>query len=95
MSLISEGASISTNTTDPLNTIMGWQKSQTTTDYNTMEIIGNKPGFFDGIGALLSADFFFWTGDWAIYRTIIWSPIIATIIVGLILTFFMVFSKSI
>jgi len=93
--LISEGAAISTNTTDPLNTVMGWQTSQTTSDYNTMEIIGNKPGFFNGIGTLLSADWAFWKGDWEIYRIIIWSPIVATIVVGLILTFFAVFTKSI
>jgi len=94
MTVISEGASLSTNTTDPLNTVMGWQTSQTTTDLNTMEIIGNKPGFFEGIGQIIKMDQSFWTGDWSIYRLIIWSPIFVTVIVGLILTFFLVFTKN-
>lgn len=96
VTLIGEGAVITANETSVLNKVMGWQQTSTQTDWNLLTFVGNTSKLFAGIWKMLWMDFSFWTdsGGWDIVRIAIASPIIATIVVGLILTFFSIFSKN-
>lgn len=93
VTLIGQGAVITANETSVFNKVMGWQQTTTETDWNLLSIIGGLPTFFAGVWKMLWMDFSFWTdpGGWDIVRIIIASPFIATIVVGLIFTFFTVF----
>ena len=96
VTLVGEGAVISSNETNVLNKVMGWQQTSTQTDWNLLTFVGNTSGFFSGIWKMLWMDFSFWTqpGGWDIVRIAVASPFIATIVVGLIFTFFSIFSKN-
>ena len=97
ITLIGEGAVISANETNVLNKVLGWQEVKTETDLSPMSYIGNLPNLFSGIMTMLFMNFSFWkdSGPWDMVRMAIAPPIIATIVIGLIITFFSLFSKNV
>lgn len=92
VTLIGEGAVISSNQTNILNSVLGWQQTTESTSINFVTFIGGMPQFLSGIQKMLWMDFSFWRDSgWDIVRMGVVSPIIAIIVIGLVIAFFSLF----
>lgn len=90
-----EGSFISANETSVLNQLMGWQEITSQESWWPVKFIGALPDFFNGIFRLLTFDFAFFYGGWELVRLVLLAPIIATVVFGLIIMFFGLFSKEV
>lgn len=92
---ILEGIVVGENETTVLNQIMYWKQARSEESWNAIDIIMTPINFLSGIFRLLTFDFAFFQGPWELVRYICLSPIIATIVFGLILIFFSVLQRGV
>ena len=76
-----------------MNSLLVWQGVGTEESWGTWDIVSFVPQYF---GALFKAaiwDFSFITGGWIYIKWIIWAPLMAMFVWGLIITFLTIFQK--
>ena len=93
--LMAEGITVSGNETTVLNQVMFWQQVRSDETWTPVTVVATPINFLTGLFRLLTFDFCFFEGQWEYVRYIILSPIIGTIVMGMIITFFGIFSRTV
>ena len=94
LGLVIEAGVVGPGEQSTLNSLMVWQKIGTEESWGFWEIISLVPGFF---GALFDAalwEFAFITGGWVYIKWLIWAPLTAMFVWGLVITFLSIFQKT-
>jgi len=88
-----EEGSVGPGEQSTLNTLMVWQQVGSEEAWGTLDIIAFVPEYF---GALFSAamwNFSFIDGAWIYLKWVIWAPLMAMFVWGLVMTFVAIFQK--
>ena len=93
--LVIEGQAISTNETTVLNQIMSWQQVTSYEDITPLQFFGMIQQFGEGLFRLITLDFPQLSGPWELLRLIVWGPIIAYVVYGLVILFIGFFQKNV
>ena len=76
-----------------LNTLLVMQQVGSEEAWGTLEIIAFIPEYFQALWSAAIWDFAFLTGVWIYIKWIIWAPLMAMFIWGLVITFITIFQK--
>lgn len=90
-----EGTLLGANESATLNGLMTWTRIFSEQDFGILELIASTPAFFISLFNMLTFNFSFFQGDWELVRWIILSPIIASIVWGLVSMFIPNWQRSI
>lgn len=93
LGLVIEDSMVGPGQQSTLNALMVWQKIGTEEAWGFWDIIGFVPQYF---GALFKAaiwDFAFIDGAWIYIKWIIWAPLMAMFVWGLVISFLTIFQK--
>lgn len=93
LGLVIEDGTVGPDEQSILNSLMVWQQIGTEEAWGFWEIVSFVPGFF---GALFDAaiwKFSFLTGGWIYIKWLIWAPLMAMFVWGLVITFISIFQK--
>jgi hypothetical protein len=78
-----------------LNRLLFWQEIQTEQTWGFFTVVGAVPGFFGALFDMFTFNFSFLQTDWGIiFRLLIFSPFIAMIVYGLIMTVISIFQAA-
>jgi len=93
LGLIIEQGTIGSSHQSTLNTLLLWRQVGSEESWGMLDIIAFVPNYF---GALFKAaiwDFAFIQGGWIYVKWIIWTPLMAMFVWGLVMTFVSIFQK--
>ena len=93
LGLVMEEGVVAAGERSTLNTLLVWQQVGSEESWGTLDIVAFVPEYF---GALYSAaiwNFAFLEGGWIYVKWIIWAPLMAMFIWGLVITFITIFQK--
>ena len=90
-----EGSTLGVNETGVLNNLMSWSEVSTSEAWGPLKVIAALPDFFKSVFDLMTLDFAFFDGHWELVRWLLFAPLMATVVFGLIITFIGVYQRSI
>jgi len=93
LGLVMEEGVVGASEQSTLNTLLVWQQVGSEEAWGTLDIVAFVPQYF---GALFKAavwDFAFLDGQWIYIKWIVWAPLMAMFIWGLVITFITIFQK--
>jgi len=93
LGLVIEEGVVGATEQSTLNNLMVFQKLQTEEAWGFMEVVGFVPDFFSALFRASIWDFSFITGGWIYIKWIIWAPLMAMFVWGLVITFVSIFQK--
>lgn len=93
MGLIIEDGFLGPQQQSILNKLLIWQQVQSEEAWGFIQIVSFIPGYFGALWSAFIWDFSFIDGDWAIIKWLVWAPLMAMMIWGIVLTFISIFQK--
>lgn len=93
LGLVIEEGAVGTPEQSTLNGLMVFQSLQTEESWGFMEVVGFVPNFFASLFKASIWDFSFITGGWIYIKWLIWAPLMAMFVWGLVITFISIFQK--
>jgi len=93
LGLVIEDSSVGSSQQSTLNSLLIWQEMDTEETWGVMETIGFARAYFPALFKAFIWDFAFFTGQWIYLKWIIWAPLMAMAIWGIILTFLSIFQR--
>jgi len=93
LGLVIEDGTIGLGEQSTLNNLMVWQQIGTEEAWGAWDIISFIPGFFASLFKAAIWDFSFLTGGWIYIKWLVWAPLMAMFVWGLVITFISIFQK--
>jgi len=93
LGLIIEQETVSSSQQSTLSTLLVWQKVESEESWGMLDIIAFVPTYFAALFKAAIWDFAFINGGWIYVKWIIWTPLMAMFVWGLVMTFVSIFQK--
>ena len=93
LGLVMEAGVVGASEQSTLNTLLTWQQVSSEESWGVLDILALVPSYF---GALFKAaiwDFSFIDGGWLYIKWIVWAPLMAMFVWGLVMSFIAIFQK--
>jgi len=84
LGLVIEGETLAADQQNAIEPLLFWQEQD---EPNMGSFITNSPAYFSALFHALVWDFSFLTGNWVYVKWIIWAPLLAMVVWGVIATF--------
>jgi len=88
-----EDGTIGTGQQSTLNTLLFWRQFSSTESWGVLDIITHIPDYLMAVWKAAIWDFAFLEGGWIYVKWVIWAPLMAMFVWGIILTFISLFQK--
>lgn len=93
LGLVIEEGSVGASEQSTLNGLLVFQNLQTEESWGFFEVVGFVPTFFASVFKASIWDFAFLTGGWVYIKWIVWAPLAAMFVWGLVITFISIFQR--
>jgi len=93
LGLVIEQGTVAAGQQSTLNSLLLWQQVGSEEAWGPLDIVALVPGYFAALFKAAVWDFAFLTGGWIYVKWLVWAPLMAMFVWGLVLTFLALFQK--
>ena len=94
LGLVIEDSAVAAEQQSTLNSLLVWQQIQSEESWGFLRIVALVPDYFGALWSAMIWDFSFLDGGLVVYiKWIVWAPLAAMFVWGLVITFISIFQK--
>jgi len=93
LGLVIEEGVVGAGEQSTLNSLLVWQQVGSEESWGFLDIVAFVPGFFTSLFKVAIWDFSFIDGGWVYIKWVVWAPLMAMFLWGIVVTFISIFQK--